>query len=159
MHIHALHSTRTFSCVISAVFELNFLKPTLVSFDNYYHPSVCMAVSQLNRQITFIIAEAPSNPLLKLPFKNKTVGAWCTWNIVHVYEQIEQYSLCLYSETQRKPKPSYQVPFIKLLDRFQLITENLNQIWQGIRKLQLIEQFNNRGRQSNSPWKLWTTVQ
>ena len=55
---------------ITAIFKLNFLKPTSLSFgyDDYY-ASARMVASHLSPN--YFIAKAPSNPLLILPFKLK----------------------------------------------------------------------------------------
>ena len=52
---------------ICSHFELDFIKPTLFSFGYEYYASAHMVKSQLNHQ-NYFIAEAPSNPLLNLPF-------------------------------------------------------------------------------------------
>ena len=59
--------TQIFSFDFTAIFYLNFLKPTLVSFG--YYASACMIASMFNKSPNYLIAEAPSNPPLILPFK------------------------------------------------------------------------------------------
>ena len=58
--------TQNFSFDFTAILKLNFLKPTLFSFDDDY-PSARMVTTQLNRQIILLLKRPLTHNLI-LPF-------------------------------------------------------------------------------------------
>ena len=76
-----------FSFDITAISKLNFLKPTSFSFGYDYHASARMIASRLNLSPNYFIAEAPSNPLLILSFKNNDCKNW------EIYENFQELSM------------------------------------------------------------------